>query len=108
VKQLLKLQNLQITPDSVTGFCITQERNTDKYGVLIGSARHIEVYLTQRVVCLKNGCSWLRIEPDSCESSGSVQGTNFLGQVKDSQLLHKNSAPIINSLQTYKQAAVTY
>jgi len=32
-------------------------------------------------------------ESDSCESSGSVQGNEFLGQVKDSQFLHKNSTP---------------
>jgi len=34
VKQILKLQTLQITAESVIAFCITrQERNTDKNGV---------------------------------------------------------------------------
>jgi hypothetical protein len=62
LKQLLKLQNLQITPDSVTGFCITrQERNTDKDGVLIRSARDIEVYLKQRVCLVEE---WLLLAQD--------------------------------------------
>jgi len=34
VKQMLKLQKLQITAESVIAFCVTrQERNTDKKGV---------------------------------------------------------------------------